>query len=365
MNLNDMAITEKTMRMPTAPFREQLVREHIVGFCRARGMHVHKDGIGNVIARFPNPAGPMHVLALAAHMDHPGFIVRRNTGKGQASAVFYGRVEPEYFKDAPVRVFTADGPVRGRVAAQPRKASPSGLNVRLAVEGHVNPGDTAMWDVAPFQVRGDTLTARACDDLAGVAAMLAFADRMARQPVHPSVMLVFTTAEEGGLHGAIHLCRKKFLPPQAMVVSVEASREGPVCRRGDGVVIRVGDRVATFDPRLLAFMEHAAEATARHDRTFRFQRKLMDGGRCESSVFQEFGYRSAGVCLPLGNYHNRDFKRGRIAPEKVSIADLRNMGKLFDGLSKALPEAGRFLRPARPRYRIERGPHGERFQIPR
>ncbi len=41
------------MRIPTAPFREEQVRAHIVGFCRDRAMRVHEDKMGNVIADWP------------------------------------------------------------------------------------------------------------------------------------------------------------------------------------------------------------------------------------------------------------------------------------------------------------------------
>jgi endoglucanase len=30
----------------------------------------------------------------------------------------------------------------------------------------------------------------------------------------------------------------------------------------------------------------------------------MAGGSCEATAFGAYGYRAAGLCLPLGNYHN-------------------------------------------------------------
>lgn len=214
-----LAIAEPLMRLPTAPFREEAVRTHIRDFCRARGMAVRQDAMGNLMADWGlRAAAP--TLVLEAHMDHPGFII-------------------------------------------------------------------------------------------------------------------------------------------------ETSREWPHARRGDGVVVRVGDVGAVFDPRVTRFMMHAAETVARHDRAFKVQRKLMDGGTCESSVYQAFGHATGAVCIPLGNYHNRNFARGRIAAERISIPDLVSMTQLFVGMAERMTDLGRFLYPPRPVYREIRGPLGERFMAKR
>ena len=57
---------------------------------------------------------------------------------------------------------------------------------------------------------------------------------------------------------------------------------------------------------------------------FRWQRKLMDGGTCEGTAFQAYGYRVGALCVPLLNYHNMG-ENGRIAAEAVSLSDLTNL----------------------------------------
>jgi endoglucanase len=64
------------------------------------------------------------------------------------------------------------------------------------------------------------------------------------------------------------------------------------------------------------------------DPRFKFQRALMSGGTCEATVYQEFGFQSAAVCVALGNYHNCG-PRGRIAAEFVSLADACSMVDLL------------------------------------
>ncbi len=350
------------MRLPTAPFREDAVRTHIRAFCRRIGMRVRQDGLGNLMADW-RPRGPAPTLILEAHMDHPGFIMEADSRRNRTTAVFYGRVEDEYFPGSPVRVFAEDGERRGRVAGRPKAISERGRRVALALDGPVRRGDIGMWDVPAFRQRNGMIEARACDDLAGCATLLAFLDAMADRPQRRNVGALFTVAEEAGLNGALYVCRRRRLPAQATIVSIETSREWPHARRGEGVAIRVGDIARVFDPPVTAFMLQAARAVAARDPAFRWQRKLMDGGTCESSVYQAFGYATGAVCVPLANYHNRDFARRRIAAERVALGDLTSMVKLFVAMAESWPTGGRFRRPGRPVYEEKRGPLGERFLV--
>ena len=65
-----------------------------------------------------------------------------------------------------------------------------------------------------------------------------------------------------------------------------------------------------------------------------FQRQLMDGGTCEATAYLQYGYRVAGMCLPLGNYHNMN-GRGGIAAESISRADLLGLARFIEGLVRA------------------------------
>jgi endoglucanase len=60
----------------------------------------------------------------------------------------------------------------------------------------------------------------------------------------------------------------------------------------------------------------------------------MPGGTCEATAFDAWGYTSAAICVPLGNYHNMDRVRERIAAEHVHLADWKNMVRLFIDISR-------------------------------
>jgi endoglucanase len=100
-------------------------------------------------------------------------------------------------------------------------------------------------------------------------------------------------------------------------------------------VLRVGDKSTVFTPSATAFCRRVADELARRDRSFVYQRKLMDGGSCESSAYCDFGYTATGLCMALGNYHNMDTRRRRIAPEYVGTSDFENLVKWFVALAES------------------------------
>jgi putative aminopeptidase FrvX len=132
---------------------------------------------------------------------------------------------------------------------------------------------------------------------------------------------LFTRAEEVGFLGAIEAVRLGTVPPGASVLSLECSKALPSARQGDGVIVRVGDRMSIFDPGLTESLRTAADTLVRRDGSFRYQRKLMDGGACEATAFCASGFRASGLAVPLGNYHNASDDGAGIAPEHVVVDD--------------------------------------------
>ncbi len=354
-------ILQALLKIPTVPFRESGVRHWIAEFCRVRGFRVFLDEIGNLVVTGGGNCRRKPIFVFSAHMDHPGFILRRDVCDGTVPAIFYGGVEPEYFRQAAVRVFTREGERRGRVLSVRTRSPRATRHAVLRVRGKARRGDPAMWDLPSYRMRGERLYAGACDDLVGCAAILTMLDAVRRKREAQRIAAVFTVAEEVGFHGAIGLCREHRLPVGACVVSIETSRELSGARLGDGVVIRVGDRAATFRTEVTAFMVHVAKRLAARDPHFRFQRRLMDGGTCEATIYQAFGHFVGAVSVPLKNYHNRDFRKVRIAPECVSLNDVVCMVKLFVEMTRCAGELARFMHPPVPRFQERRGSLGERW----
>jgi endoglucanase len=119
------------------------------------------------------------------------------------------------------------------------------------------------------------------------------------------------------------MAKARVLPESVVIVSLETSSErGGACRMGDGVIVRVGDRTSIFDSAATSALSHLARESQ-----IPFQRCLMSGGTCEATAYQLYGYRTAALCVALGNYHNCGPEE-KIDSEFVALADAEAMARL-------------------------------------
>jgi len=271
-----LSIMERLMKQPTAPFHEHAVRAEVLAILAGfPNVHAELDSFGNVLAHYTLGNAPVSGV-LVAHMDHPAYV----------GETFLGGVPQSYLeKGHPVRAF----------------------------------GPFAMWDLPPFELQNGCIHSRACDDLVGCAVMLSMLEVLAADAVKANVSVLFTRAEEVGLLGAVHAAKAGLIPWETPVISLETSAERAPAVMHQGVIVRVGDKTTVFDSSLVAGLVALAQAEG-----IPFQRCLMPGGTCEATAFQLYGYKSAGLCVALGNYHNCT-PAGEIGPEYVSLADAEAM----------------------------------------
>jgi endoglucanase len=275
------------LSQPTAPFHEDAVRAEIfLQLAQLPHVTAEPDAFGNIVAVYRKGDRPAR-FALAAHMDHPGYVGGR----------FLGGVPEDYrSKNPPTRDY----------------------------------GAFAMWDLPPFEVHNGLIHSRACDDLIGCAAIIEAFRELETAGTEAEFYGLFTRAEEVGFVGAIQLARSNVLPRDVTIVSLETSsvRGGPA-EMGGGVIIRVGDRTSIFDSTATAQLVSLAR-----EREIRHQRLLMQGGTCEATAYQLYGYRTAGLCVALGNYHNCG-PDTTIAAEFVSLTDVEALVQLCAALGGA------------------------------
>ena len=330
MDKRHARIATELLSLPTSPFHEQAVAEWAARFAAGElGLPTAYDRWGNLVIRYPGRR-TKRPLVFAAHMDHPGFAALRMRRDGLLDGLWMGSVPDAVFPGARVRFFSGGRWVKGRVkSVAPRKGLRTARPAVLSVSAAVAPGSVGMWDFPDARLAGNKLVARGCDDVAGVASLLALLDDAVRAKLRTGFQVLLTRAEEAGFMGAIGAAREKLLPQDAVIVAVENSKALPGARIGDGPIIRVGDLVATFTPRLTAFLTRTAQELASRDKTFRYQRKLMDGGICESSAYMEYGYEAGGLCLALGNYHNVAPNRRSLRAEYVDARDFERLVALY------------------------------------
>ena len=330
-------IAGQLMRCPAAPFHEAGVRAAVELLCDEHGLDFHRDRFGNVLVEL-RTARRARPLVLAAHMDHPGFEIVRELAPGRWLARFNGGVPSRYFRqDVPVRLLPGVTPAKilRRVGEGIPKQFELGATRRTQSDGPQPKFE--VWELEDFAVRDECIHGRSCDDLVGVASVLATLIDLKRLRRKVHVIGVISRAEEVGFMGALTVAGAGLLPRGGLVISLETSKELPSVAMGRGVIIRVGDRSSIFDSKTTSFLTEVAEDLQREDARFGFQRALMSGGTCEATAYQEFGLTTAGVCIALGNYHNCG-PGGRIAAEFVSVADACGMVRLLARAAERMTE---------------------------
>lgn len=323
------------MSCPAAPYHEAGVRAVVEVICAEHGLACERDEFGNVLVRLGNgTAGRPFVLA--AHMDHPGFEIVRSIAPGRWLARFNGGVPDAYFRPAiPVRLHP--GSTAARLGKRQGTAKEFVVQAPPPKGPHSPRPEFAVWELEDFAVRGGKIHGRSCDDLVGVAAILATLIDLKRSRSRVHVIGVISRAEEIGFQGALAVAAAKVLPKDSLIVSLETSKELPPTKMGQGVILRVGDRTSIFDSVGMRFLSEVAAGVQARDRKFQFQRALMYGGTCEATAYQEYGYQTAAVCVALGNYHNCH-PDGRIAAEFVSLSDACGMVRLLVEAARQMRE---------------------------
>ncbi len=331
-----------------------MVLGYLEQFCSARkGVSASRDQVGNLLVRVRiGSAKVARPVCITAHLDHPGFVVDRMIDSTHVRAFWRGGVPKEYFVGAQVR-FACEGNqatrqqgnkkksirwVKGRIKSIKTKKREGVERVDTAIievrEG-IPSGTIGMWDFPDPVIRGSRIFARGCDDLAGAAAMLCAIDELVRAGKPCDAYFLFTRAEEVGFIGAIAAARAGTIPRKCFVVAMETSSERPFAKIGDGPILRVGDKASTFTHAVTAHCHVVAKDLAAKEKSFKFQRKLMDGGTCESSAYCTLGYEATGLCVALGNYHNVDAKRKKLGPEYVDLNDLSGVVQWFVALARS------------------------------
>ena len=349
MNVFERRLLQTLLTQPTAPFREHYVRAVIEATARRLDLRTRRDRFGNVYVAYRQ--GRAAPIAFTAHMDHPGFEVV--SGGRRPRAALLGGVRPANLRGARV-VFYADpphlrrrppavppAPVRGRIvgvhAHLPRGTSRPSIEVDVACASAVEPGSFGHFDLPGFELERDRLGSKALDNLLSCVAILAALARLRRRRATADVLGVFTRAEEVGFVGAGGVLRSRALAASRPLVVLETSQASALAPIGQGPVLRVGDRMTTFDPAMDVWLSDAAGTLARRRKGFRFQRALMTGGACEASLYMLHGRRVGAIALPLGNYHNMT-TRGGIGSEHISASDFDHLLVLLEHLGKNPPE---------------------------
>lgn len=331
--------------IPTAAGREQRVIGWIEKWVTKRkNLRIAHDKAGNlIITRKSVRAGKAKdapkPLYITAHLDHPAFVVRETHGDRAVVLEFRGGVQDAYFENARIEIVDRRNKHHLGVITEldPQAVPFKRVTVHLTSPAKLESGDVGRWyfddHTSLPKVKGGILHTHACDDLAAVAAALATLDVMRNRKGFEHVGLLLTRAEEVGFIGALAACKERSVPKGSRLLCLENSRSYAESPIGAGPILRVGDRISVFEPKLTNRLTDILLEHERQHPDIRWQRKLMPGGACEATGFSSFGYESTCICLPLGNYHNmqdidgvrRGKRPAKVGPEYISIDDYHGM----------------------------------------
>ena len=329
--------------LPTAAGLEGRVIDWVKAWAErhARKITLRADRYGNLVVK-RKQVRSARPLYFTAHLDHPAFVVTDVADGGRTvQAAFRGGVHDDYFEGSPVALHrVGEPPARGVVVSLDRPRSRRDgqrVTVRFTKKTRAQAGDLMTWSLPKPRIAKGRLHCPACDDLAAVAAAVSAYERLLARPRGlGDVRLLLTRAEEVGFIGAIGAARSGAIPKQATLLCLENSKSSAEAPIGGGPVIRVGDRISIFDPALNARLVALAEGLQKRDPAFGYQRRLMSGGACEATAFQALGYLSTCLCLPLGNYHNMDEAKRKIAPETIAVDDYHQLIDLLEAAGRRL-----------------------------
>jgi endoglucanase len=308
---------------PTAPCHEDHVRacllERLADLPRVT---TRLDEFGNLHARYEHRAAGREPFRLVAHMDHPGFVVRRQGGTKELH--FAGGVEEKYFAGKGIVFYHAKSrePL-GRAVI--KSTSFSGETRRVTLDRPI-PADAAFarWDLPPARCTKRLFISPACDDLAQVATLLALLRRLALGQARACIEVLFTRAEEIGFAGALAALKGRQPLTPIPTLSLETSQARGFARVDAGPVVRVGDRLSIFDSRVTHWLETAFRDLHAGRPATLWQRLLMGGGTCEASVFHRAGLPTGALCVALNHYHNMG-PGAAVRSESISLRDWQGL----------------------------------------
>ncbi len=339
-----VALLDDLTATPGIAGHEDAIARSMARQLRPWADQVEIDRLGNVIARFGTLAAAPRIAVLA-HLDTVGFLVKRISPDGMLGVVGVGGVNLLSLPGAAVRVGTHPGVigVRSQHLASPGDSLPDVDDLTIQVDPEIVPDIEITMPItfAPGAVRlgGGLFCAPYLDNRAGCAVLVELARQLASSRPSLSVVLVATVQEETTCAGAIQALQA-IAPDVAFFVDGTLSYDTPdtrhlgMVRLGSGPVLTSYLYVSGYNgwhahP---ALRDHLK--TAARESNIPFQQDAIRGLISDARVATWLGIPSAIVGLPM---------RGKHSPLEIAhLDDLSHAVRLLiAALHRPLPDLSR------------------------
>ncbi|WP_430505217.1 M42 family metallopeptidase [Haloparvum sp. PAK95] len=278
---------------------------------------VRSDAMGNVVGTIEGDSD--YSVAVAAHMDEIGFMVRHVTDEGFVQVDALGGWDARVLRAQRVTIHADDGDVTGVIGSVPphtlteeqREKDDEVKDVAIdlgrdaeEVEELVSVGDLVTLEQTTEKM-GDSVTGKALDDRVCLFTML----EAAREIENPEVTIHFcaTVQEEVGLRGAQAL-GVDVDPDLAVALDVTVANDVPqiedeadaVTDLGDGTAIKLKDSSVITNPKVHRRIREVAETE-----DIEHQIEVLPAGGTDTAGFQNTnGAKPVGaISIPTRYLH--------------------------------------------------------------
>jgi tetrahedral aminopeptidase len=316
----DSELLEELTETSGVPGYEDRVRELVVEELEDSVDRVRTDAMGNVVGTLEGESE--YSVAVAAHMDEIGFMVRNVRGEddgfGFVELDALGGWDARVLKAQRVTIHTEDGDLPGVIGSPPphtlddeereKKAKVEDVDVDVGLpyeeaDERISPGDLVTMDQTTERV-GETITGKALDDRVCLFAMLEAARRLEKPDA--TIHFCATVQEEVGLRGANAL-GVDVDPDLAVALDVTVANDLPgfddgdhVTELGEGTAIKLKDSSVITNPKVHRRMQAVAD-----ERGIDFQLEILPAGGTDTAGFQNTaGAKPVGaISIPTRYLH--------------------------------------------------------------
>ncbi|WP_410765351.1 M42 family metallopeptidase [Haloferax sp. DFSO60] len=302
--------------MSGVPGYEDRIRALVRDELEASTDSVRIDAMGNVVGTIEGSSD--YEVAVAAHMDEIGFMVRHVSEEGFLQLDALGGWDPSVLKAQRVTVHAEDGDYTGVIGSVPphtlteeqrkKEMKVEDVHVDLGLDGetveeNISVGDLVTMEQTTVEM-GDHITGKALDDRVCLFAMLEAAERIENPDV--TIHFAATVQEEVGLRGAQAL-GVDLDPDLALGLDTTVANDVPgfkpadyVTQLGEGAGIKLKDSSAIANPKVHRRLRNVAE-----ENDINYQMELLPAGGTDTGGFQNtYGAKPVGaISMPTRYLH--------------------------------------------------------------
>jgi len=314
----DLDMLRALTQTPGIASREDKVRDVVATYLGPLVDDLSVDALGNLIGHRKGSGGPR--IAIAAHIDEIGFLVRHVDDNGFLRVQGVGGFDPRVLVAQRVQVHTRTGnslpgvfqpaskPIHLMQPGEAKDLKLEDLFVDLGMTGDVVKEQVRIGDMVTLDRNliavGDTVVSKALDDRLGVYVMIQAVMKAVDSTAE--IFAIATTQEEIGLRGA-QASAYNLDPDIAIALDVTIAGDIPggtpdarVTKLGAGTAIKILDSSQIANPRIVDHLRDLAE-----EHGIAHQLEILPFGGTDAGAFQTSrgGMATGTISIPTRYVH--------------------------------------------------------------